>query len=242
MRPLPLSASTQAILDRIRTYEWTLCVYGMSHSRAVRLIKARTETRINRAGIPPPFNNVYRRYVLELVKTFRTRTGEQLAQAIPLLIRKWVNLGLTLPLLEQLLGDCFLRFEQQGYAMPGAKKLGRPVKARRRHRTTYENALKKGRVSLHGGNTFEQQVELQHKGSALAADIARRLKPLLAESNITGRSIIPYFNFAQKLGRLTRTHGGKTLQLAASDLIDLYEAKTLDADTLRAISQSLFDI
>jgi hypothetical protein len=81
MRALPLSASTQAMLDRIRTYEWTLCVYGMSQSRAVRLVKARTEIRINGAGIPPPFNNVYRRYVLELVKTFRTRTGEQLAQA-----------------------------------------------------------------------------------------------------------------------------------------------------------------
>jgi hypothetical protein len=76
MRALPLSASTQAILDRIRTYEWTLCVYGMNHSRAVRLVKARTEVRINRAGIPPPFNNVYRRYVLEPVKTSRIRTGE----------------------------------------------------------------------------------------------------------------------------------------------------------------------
>ncbi|MBN1459677.1 MAG: hypothetical protein JXA57_09065, partial [Armatimonadetes bacterium] len=112
----------------------------------------------------------------------------------------------------------------------------------RRRRTTYAKSLRQGRVALRGGNTPEEQVELQQKGSALAADIARRLKPLLAERDITGRSIIPYFNFAQKLGRLTRKHGGKTLQMAASDLIDLYEAKALDADILRAISRSLFDI
>ena len=119
MRALPLSTSTQAILDRIRSYPWTLNVYGMSQSRAARLVKARTDTRLNKAGITPPYNNIYRRYVLELVKTFRTRTGEELARAIPLAIRKWSNLGLDVPLLEGLLGDCFLRFEQQGYAMPG---------------------------------------------------------------------------------------------------------------------------
>ena len=100
MRTLLLSAATQAILDRIKTYEWTLDVYGMSQSRAVRLVKARTEIRINKAGIGPPYNNVYRRYVLELVKTFRTRTRDPLAQAIPLVIRKWANLGLAVPLLE----------------------------------------------------------------------------------------------------------------------------------------------
>ncbi len=111
MRALLLSATSQAILDHIKTYPWTLNVYGMSQSRAVKLIKARTEGRINKAGIGPPYNNVYRRYVLELVKTFRTRTRAPLAEAIPLLIRKWANMGLVVPLLEDLLGDCFLRFE-----------------------------------------------------------------------------------------------------------------------------------
>jgi hypothetical protein len=220
MRALTLSASTQAILDRIRTYVWTLNVYGMSHSLAVRLVKARTEIRLNKAGITEPYSNFYRRCVLELVKIFRTRARENLAQAIPLVIRKWADLGLAVQLLEELLGDCFLRFEQQGYAMPRPKKLGEPARAHRRRRTTYERALKEGRVSLGGGNTVEEQAELQRQGSELASDIARRLKPVLQASGVTGRAIIPYFNFAQKLGRPTRKHGERTLQMAAEGLID----------------------
>ena len=269
MRTLPLSAATQAILDRIKTYEWTLDVYGMSQSRAVRLVKARTEIRINKAGIGPPYNNVYRRYVLELVKTFRTRTRDPLARAIPLAIRKWANLDLAVPLLEELLGDCFLRFEQHGYAMPekGLPPLssdenggctqthpGRiryrhgfpqrkavPVPSRRRH-STYENALRKGRASLRGGNTIEEQVELQRQGSLLASDIARRLKPILQTRGVSGRAIIPYYNFAQQLGRLSRAYGGRGLEIAAADLLDLAEAKGLDGETLRALAQALFGI
>jgi len=256
MRALPLSTSTQAILDRIRSYPWTLNVYGMSQSRAARLVKARTDTRLNKAGITPPYNNIYRRYVLELVKTFRTRTGEELARAIPLAIRKWSNLGLDVPLLEDLLGDCFLRFEQQGYALPkrglpplSAEENGGCTRPRRgahahpvasRRHGTYAEALRKGRAALRGGNTLEEQAELQQVGSARAAAIARRLKPLLAERGITGRGIIPYFNFAQQLGCLSRKYADRSLQLAASDLIDLYEAKSLDGDTLVAIAASLF--
>ena len=60
--------------------------------------------------------------------------------------------------------------------------------------------------------------------------------------SIPGREFIRYNAFAQKLGRLTRIHGGKTLQIAASDLIDLHEAKALDGATLRALAQALFDI
>jgi len=253
MRTLPLSAATQAILDRIKTYEWTLDVYGMSQSRAVRLVKARTEIRINKAGIGPPYNNVYRRYVLELVKTFRTRTRDPLARAIPLAIRKWANLDLAVPLLEELLGDCFLRFEQHGYAMPG-RGLARlssdenractqsSQSGKRRRRTTYAKALQKGRVALRGGNTIEEQVELQRQGSLLASDIARRLKPILQTRGVSGRAIIPYYNFAQQLGRLSRAYGGRGLEIAAADLLDLAEAKGLDGETLRALAQALFGI
>ena len=242
MRTLLLSAATQAILDRIKTYEWTLDIYGMSQSRAVRLVKARTEIRINKAGIGPPYNNVYRRYVLELVRTFRTRTRDPLAQAIPLVIRKWANLGLAVPLLEELLGDCFLRFEQHGYAMPRAKEPGKPARSHRRSRMTYENALKRGRASLRGGNTIEEQAELQRQGSELASAIACRLKPILEARGISGRAIMPYYNFAQQLGRLSRNYGGRTLEIAAANLIDLCEAKGLDGDTLRAIATTVFGI
>lgn len=241
MRELTLSARTQAIFDRIRTYAWTLNVYGMSQSRALWLVKARTDSRINKAGVVPPYSNVYRRYLSELVKVFRTETGERLISAIRLTIRKWAQLGLDMALLEGLLDDCFLRFEQQGYAMPKAKPLGRQPEHKRRH-STYSASLKKGRAALREGSSVTEQAERQRQGSEYARDIATRLKPVLEARGITGRAFIPYYNFAQKLGRLSRNYGGTSLRMAAADLIDLYEAKSLDSEVLRSIAQTLFGI
>ena len=214
----------------------------MSSSRAEWLVKARTRARIHKAGVLPPYTNVYRRYVSELIRVFRSETGERLIAAIKLTMRKWANLGLDPELLQELLGDCFLRFEQQGYAMPKVKKLGKPAKPPRRRRTSYEDALKRGRATLRAGSTVKEQVSRQEQGAALASAIARALKPVLAERGITGRGMIPYFNFAQQLGRLSRKFGDKSLQMAAFDLVDLCEAKSLDGDTLRAIAATVFGV
>jgi len=246
VRPLFLTAETQAVLTRIRTYGWTLCVFGMSASAAWRLVKARTERRIMGAGVAILEVNVYRRYVHELAKAFRTETGEPLAQAIELVIRKWVNLGLESELLQGLLGDCFLRFEQNGYAKltvtspARAKKRG--PKARRLPRRSYERALKKGRVSRVRSGKVEEQAAKQKAGSAQAAEIADRLRPVLAARAIPGAQFVAYYAFAQRLGRLSRNYAAKSLAMAASDLVDLYEAKSLDGDTLRAIAATLFGV
>jgi hypothetical protein len=44
------------------------------------------------------------------------------------------------------------------------------------------------------------------------------------------------------LGRLCRNYAEKTLAIATVDLIDRYEAKSLDRDTLRAIAVTLFGV
>ncbi len=246
MKALPLSAETQAIMIRIRTCGWTLCVFGMSRGEAWRLVKARVERRIMDAGVAILEVNVYRRYVHELVKAFRTETGEPLAQAIELVIRKWVNLGLESGLLQGLLGDCFLRFEQNGYANPAvtlpARGKKRGPKARRLPRRSYEQALKKGRASRARHGKVEDQAARQKAGSAEAAVIADRLRPVLTARAIPGAQFISYFAFAQRLGRLSRNYSAKSLAMAAADLIDLYEAKSLDGDTLRAIAVTLFGV
>ncbi len=198
------------------------------------------------AGISVLYINAYRRYVHELVKVFRTQTGEPLAGAIEHVIRKWVGMGLKSELLQGLLGDCFLRFEQQGYATQtatphvGGKKRG--PKARRLPRRSYEKALKKGRASRARFGTVEEQAARQRTGSVRAAEIAASLRPILAARQIPGAQFVVYFAFAQKLVRLCRTYADKSLRMAAADLVDLYEAGSLDGDTLRAIAAVLFGI
>ena len=234
------------IRDSIRTHGWVLNVHGQSHSRAMRLVKARTERRIKRSGLPVHEFNAYRRYVHELVKAFRTETGESLVKTMELALRKWTNLGLMSALLQGLLGDCFLRFEQQGYAMPKAKPLAhRDTRVRKPSRVShlsYEEALRKNRISLGRANTVAEQAARQKAGAARAAEIARELRPVLAARGISSDQFVAYFAFAQKLGRLSRKYGGKSLQMAASDLIDYYEAKALAPDILRAIAGTVFDI
>ena len=246
MRPLPLTPETQAILARIRTFGWTLGVFGMSAGASWRLVKASVERRVMNAGVSILHINAYRRYVHELVKAFRTETGEPLARAIELVIRKWANMGLESELLQGLLSDCFLRFELQGYAKQtatppaGGKKRG--PKARRLPRRSYERALKKGRASRARHGTIEDQVARQKAGSGQAAEIADRLRPILASRAIPGARFVSYFAFAQKLGRLSRKYTDKLLRIAVADLVDLYEAKSLDGDTLRSIAVTIFGV
>jgi hypothetical protein len=198
------------------------------------------------AGVAVQNVNVYRRYVHELVKAFRTETGEPLAEAIELVIRKWVNLGLESELLQGLLGDCFLRFEQNGYARPTvtppARGKKRGPKARRLPRRSYEEALRKGRASRARSGTVERQAARQKVGSAQAAEIADKLRPVLAARAIPGAQFVAYFTFAQKLGRLSHNYSAESLRMAAADLVDLYEAKFLDGEVLNEIARSLFNI
>ena len=246
MRPLFLTPETQAALTRIRACGWTLAVLGMSASKAGGLVRARVGDRINAAGVEAQNRNVNRSYVSEIVKAFRTETGEPLADALEMVVRKWVNSGLNSELLQTFLCDCFLRFEQAGYAGPLASRTtvrNKPgPKSRRLPRRSYERALEKGRASLGRSSTVEGQSASHKAGCAHAAEIAEKLRPVLAAHCTPPAKFVSYFAFAQKLGRLCRRHTGRTRQIAAADIIDLYEAKSLDRDTLLAIARSLFDI
>ncbi len=246
MRPLPLTPETQAVFARIRTYDWTLLVFGMSQSQTWRLVEARVENRINAAGVAIQQRNQYRSCVWEMLKAFRTETGEPLVRALEFAVRKWANFELEPALLQQLLCDCFLRFEQVGYGKPAtqARPAGRKrgPKPRRLPCRSYEKALKKGRVSRARSGRLEEQVAGHKEGSAVAAAIAAMLRQVLAARGIPGDRFTSYFAFAQKLGRYSRNYSGESLRMAASNLVDLYEAKSLDGDTLRAIAATVFGV
>lgn len=246
MKSLHLSEKAQAVLTRIRTYPWVLSVFGMSPSRAWRLVQAKVERHINTSGVMRQQVNQYRRYVHELLKLFRTQFGPLLARDIELVIRKWANFGLNPTLLQDLLCICFLRFEQVGYIKPWSNQMVWPKKrgpkSRRLPRRSYEKALRKGRIPLSPANTVEEQTARHAAGSRHAAEIAAKLRPVLDAADITGDQFVRYYAFAQKLGSLSRRYSGRSLRRAASDLIDLYEAKSLNPDVLATICSQVFNI
>jgi hypothetical protein len=244
MRPIELEAETRDVLAFIRRTEFPLSVYGRSAGRVWPMVRGQVSKRISAFGVPVHEVNMYKRYVTELLKAFRTKTGEPLAAALELCVRKWSNLGLAPELLQQLLCDCHQKFHAVGHRMPKRKPLVPESKSRprRRKKRTYAQALEQGRVSRSRSTTTEEQMASHAKGIAQNRDISRRLALLLKDRNIPGELFIHYNAFAQKLGRLARKYGGKSLQLAASDLIDYYEAKSLDHDVLVAVALALFDI
>jgi hypothetical protein len=242
MRRLNLTPETHDVLSFIRRTEFPLSVYGRSANRVWPMVREPVNRRISRFGVPVHEINIYRRYTTEMLKAFRTETGEPLAAVLELGVRKWANLGLAPELLQQLLCDCHQKFHAVGHQLPKRKPVAPGPRSKHRRSATYAQALGKDRVSRSRSTTPEEQSLSHANGIARNREISRKLAMLLAARKMPGKEFIRYNAFAQKLGRLSRTYADKSLQMAASDLIDLYEAKSLDGDTLRAISLTLFDV
>ena len=246
MRSLGLTPGAGDVLDFIRRTEFPLSVYRRSAARVWPMVREQVNRRISSFGVPLHETNIYRRYTTEMLKAFRTETGEPLAAALELCLRKWANLGLAPELLQQLLCDCHQKFHACGHQLPRRRPIAAEQKTgpglRRRRKKTYAEALSKGRVSRSLAATIEDQSARHTKGIGQNKEISTRLSVLLATRKMPGREFIRYNAFAQKLGRLSRTYADKSLQRAAADLIDLYEAKSLDGDTLRAITATLLGV
>jgi hypothetical protein len=246
MRSLNLTPEARDVLAFIRRTEFPLSVYGRSAARVWPMVREQVNRRISRFGVPVHEINIYRRYTTEMLKAFRTETGEPLAAALELCVRKWANLGLAPELLQQLLCDRHQKFHACGYQLPGRRPIAPEQKPgpglRRKRKETYTEALSKGRVSRSLVAIIEDQSARHAKGIAQNKEISRRLAVLLATHKIPGQEFIRYNAFAQKLGRLSRTYADKSLLMAAADLIDLYEAKSLDGAVLAEIARSLFGI
>jgi len=246
MRSLDLTAQTCDVLAFIRRTEFPLSVYRRSADRVWPMVREQVNRRISSFGVPLHEINIHRMYATEMLKAFRTETGEPLAAALELCVRKWANLGLAPELLQQLLCDCHQKFHACGHQLPRRRAIAVEKKPgpglRRKRKKTYTEALSKGRVSRSPTATIGDQSARHAKGIGQNKEISRRLSVLLAARKAPGREFIRYNAFAQKLGRLSRTYAGRSLMMAAADLIDLYEAKFLDGDTLRAIAATLFGV
>jgi hypothetical protein len=129
-----------------------------------------------------------------------------------------------------------------GYAAPKTTtSIGKPQRKRRKPRT-YERALKQRKVRLSPGRTVKQQSADYETGLARNRQISARLRDLLREKGIPGREFIRYNAFAYRVDRYCRGFSGPSLNRAVSGIIDEFESKGLDGDTLRAIAATVFGV
>jgi hypothetical protein len=210
------------------------------------MVKDLIRQRVDRFGVALQERGMYNRYADEMLRSFRTHTREPLVHGLEQVIRKWANFGLKPELLQLILCDCHLKFHNTGYQIKLKRKLAhgarpgpKPVAKRK---PTYKQTLSRRRVSLAAHTTVEAQSARHHAGTRHAQNIGFRLRGLLDARRVPTDRFKDHFAYAQKLGRLTRNYSGKSLQLAAADLIDLYESESLDRDTLLSIATTLFDV
>jgi hypothetical protein len=69
-----------------------------------------------------------------------------------------------------------------------------------------------------------------------------RVRDLLREKGIPGREFIRYNAFAYRVDRYCRGFSGPSLSRAVSGIIDEFESKGLDGETLRTIVATLFGV
>ena len=246
MRELGLNARTRHVLNRIRTHKFPLSVYGRSHARVMPMVRSSVNRTIVRAGVGRQETNAYKRAVEEMVAAFRGLTLAPLADALAIIIRKWVNFGLRPGLVQTLFLQVYDKFDATGHLVPKAKGPAFPPKPGpkpvRKRRCTYEQALRSGRGSRRTGEDIAEQAKNFTRAVKTNKEISNRVAGLLAARGVPGQQFIRYNAFAQKLGRLARRYSLRSLERAAADLIDLYEAKSLDPDTLRSIAELIFGL
>jgi hypothetical protein len=230
------------MLARIRRVKFPLSVLGRSHGRTMPMTRAVVDWRLRRTPVSRLEASHYRRAVAEMVRSFRAATGEPLTAALQLTLRKWTNHGLDPRLLQDLCCDVFDKFEAAGRLPPKQRDVMPAKRAPRKRRRTYQQAVERGWATLRPGQTPAEQATHFARAVSTNQDISRKLASLLKERGVPGKQFIRYNAFGQKLGRLSRRFSSGTLARAAADLVDLYEAKSLDHETLLAICADLFGL
>jgi len=246
MRRQVLTSETQAVFARLRKYEYPLCVYRRSAPQVRLMVKDLINLRINRFGVALQELGMYNRYADEMLKAFRTRAREPLVHEIEQAIRKWANFGLNPNLLQLILCDCHLTFHKAGYQVKPKRRPVRKTKPGPKpsagRRPTYKQVLRWHRVRLTGRSTIEEQSARHHAGTRHAKGVGFRLRGLLDARRVPTDRFTDYFAFAQSLGSCARRYTAISLQMQAANLIDQWEAESLDRDTLAAIALVIFDI
>jgi len=241
VKPLDITAATSSVFDRIRAARLPLAVYGTTQAQARERVKDDVTHRLNAHGVIPPSTGFYRTYVEEMLKAFRTLTGAKLAHAFERAIRQWVNFGLEPGLLQTILCDCHLRFEQQGRRKADARG-ARRGRAKPKPRRSYRQLVAMKWGSRAKAWPAEKQAKAYETARARNKDLSNRVSGLLAARKVPGREVPKYNAFVYRLDRYCRRYADRSLDLAAAGIVDEFEGEGLDHDTLVAIAVTMFGL
>ncbi len=242
MRPLELNPETTRLLDRIRRRNVILPVHGFRQNAVWPLARQAIKPLLDDAGPTEPSRNYYQVFARELIRHCRTSRGEQLALGIELTLRKWRDFKLDLGLLQRLALACYEAFTafDPGLQPETARQPDR--KRKRKPKRTYPQSVEDGDVPTSTKELKKRQFRSYEKAMEHNREISHKVRQVLIEREMPLRQFIRYNAFAYRLDHAARNYTLKTLQTAAENLVDQWEAKGLNRPTLLAICREVFNI
>ncbi len=236
MRQQDMRPELQKELERIRAENRRLVLWGTDAGHVQALVKEEMLVVANRAGVTVGKRGPCFAAARELSRLARTGEGPGLMTEIEIWLRKWTALGLDPLVLQDVVLACLRKFGGPS-AIPGVRlKLPR----QKRKRRTYEQTIRAGLARA--GADVERQLKEHGEAAQRSREVSAIVRRVLGEHNAPGKSFVRYNAFASQVDRRHRRYGGKSLDMAVADLIDIAEAKGLDRSVLLVLSREVLKL
>lgn len=105
MKPATLNEAGSALLSQMRNCPTPHRLYGKDAGSCQAVVSAVFDPNLREAPLHLGKRQQYYWFLAELVRIFRTRSGEALAMHCELVMRKWHAFGLEMELMQWLLGQ-----------------------------------------------------------------------------------------------------------------------------------------
>jgi hypothetical protein len=115
-KPAVLSDAGRAMLDTMRNCPTPHRLYGRDAAACKAVVDAVFEPNLRDAPMQVGRRQQYYWFLAELVRLFRTRTGEALAMHCELAMRKWYGFGLDMETMQWLLGQVWASVQAEAAA------------------------------------------------------------------------------------------------------------------------------
>ena len=109
-------------------------------------------------------------------------------------------------------------------------------------REAYAWQLAAGMCSASLKTTAEVQVNRYTEAQIANQALLMRVSQILSQRGVPGVEYVGYYAFAEKLARLCRKYSSRVLARAAEDLVDRWEFRGLDHQTLFAVRDEVYVI